>query len=263
MGNNNKATNNYATALGSNNTASGLRGTAVGENNTASGTDAVAMGQASTASGDYSTAMGNNASTNGKNGSVCIADNSGSTLSNDGSNQMMMRFAGGYKLFSADASVGVQVAPGGNSWSTISDRRKKENFVPVNGEAFLDKIDGFDLTSWNYKGQDAKTFRHYGPMAQDFFAAFGRDSYGTSGNDTTICQADMEGVSFVMIQALEKRTKDQQQEIDQLKAENAALKAQSGQVVDLAKRLEAVEASLDANSKSQSSNSKMQVADSK
>jgi hypothetical protein len=116
--------------------------------------------------------------------------------------------------------VGASLAPGANSWSTISDVRKKENFVPVNGEDFLKKISGFNLTSWNYKGQDARAYRHYGPMAQDFYAAFGRDSYGTVGNDTTISQADMEGVSFVAIQALEKRT----QEIEKLKAEIALLK---------------------------------------
>jgi hypothetical protein len=144
-------------------------------------------------------------------------------------------------------SVGVQLTAGGNSWSTISDVRKKENFAPVNGEEFLKKIAKFNLTSWNYKGQDVKQFRHYGPMAQDFYAAFGKDSYGTVGNDTTISQADMEGVSFVAIQALERRTREQQKEIDELKAENALLKSQSEKVADITGRLEAVEASLNIN----------------
>jgi len=112
--------------------------------------------------------------------------------------------------------------------------RKKENFAPVNGEDFLNKIAGFKLTSWNYKGQDPKQHRHYGPMAQDFYAAFGNDSYGTVGNDTTISQADMEGVSFVAIQALVKRTEEllnknekMQQEIDVLKAENKTVTTQN------------------------------------
>jgi septal ring factor EnvC (AmiA/AmiB activator) len=55
-------------------------------------------------------------------------------------------------------------------------------------------------------------------MAQDFYAAFGKDEYGTIGNDTTINSADFAGVSFIAIQALEKRT----QEIDTLKKENAS-----------------------------------------
>jgi cell shape-determining protein MreC len=57
-------------------------------------------------------------------------------------------------------------------------------------------------------------------MAQDFHAAFGKDEYGTIGNDTTINSADFAGVSFIAIQALEKRT----QKIEQLEQENAALK---------------------------------------
>jgi len=48
----------------------------------------------------------------------------------------------------------------------------------VDGEEVLRKIRQFDLTSWNYIGQDAKTLRHYGPMAQEFFAAFGQDGIG-------------------------------------------------------------------------------------
>jgi hypothetical protein len=71
-------------------------------------------------------------------------------------------------------------------------------------------------------------------MAQDFYAAFGKDNYGTVGNDTTISQADMEGVSFVAIQALVKRTEQilnknekMQQEIDALKAENKTVTTQN------------------------------------
>jgi hypothetical protein len=204
------------------------------------------MGRYTTASGDNSFALGNYVSTNSKVGAFAIGDVSMTSFvsptTNDADNQMMMRFAGGYKLYTnSGATVGAQLAPGGNSWSTISDVRKKENFAPVNGEDFLNKISGFKLTSWNYKGQDPKQHRHYGPMAQDFYAAFGKDNYGTVGNDTTISQADMEGVSFVAIQALVNRTEKMQlqtqkmqlltekmqQEIDALKAENKTVTTQN------------------------------------
>jgi len=56
----------------------------------------------------------------------------------------------------------------------------------VDGEEVLRKIRGFELTSWNFIGHDPKEFRHYGPMAQDFFAAFGHDSVGKIGTETTI-----------------------------------------------------------------------------
>eukprot|EP01041_Mallomonas_annulata_P000225 gene225-410_t len=245
IGYNTTASGAISTAMGSGTTASGDVSTATGTVTTASGLSSTAMGSYTTASGNYSTALGNYVSTDGRVGSFAIGDRGsfGTTHSNDNDHQMMMRFKNGYKLYSdADATVGVQVAAGGNSWATISDVRKKENFSPVDGEAFLKKIAKFNLTSWNYKGQDPKTFRHYGPMAQDFYAAFGKDTYGTVGNDTTINQADMEGVSFVAIQALERRTQEQAAEIEALKKENAMLKSQT--IAELTERLQAVEASL-------------------
>jgi hypothetical protein len=109
------------------------------------------------------------------------------------------------------------LAGGGNAWSTISDVHKKENFEPVDEEEFLQKWRSIPLTTWNYKGQDPSRYRHYGPMAQDFYKAFGQDQYGTIGNDTTINQADFDGINFIGIQALEHRTSE-------LKDENARLK---------------------------------------
>ena len=38
--------------------------------------------------------------------------------------------------------------------------------------------------------------------------------YGTIGNDTTINQADFDGINLIAIQALEKRTSDLQKEIE-------------------------------------------------
>ncbi len=240
LGEGTRASGLAATALGSNSIASGEYTTALGSLANASGANATAIGTFAAASGDYSTAMGNYVSTGERNGSFIIGDNTIAILSNDADNQMMMRFSGGYKLHTdGGSSVGAELQPNANSWSTISDVRRKENFAVVNGEDFLRKISKFNLTSWNYKGQDAGSLRHYGPMAQDFHAAFGRDRYGTIGNDTTINQADMEGVSFIAIQALVKRTEQLQKENDELKAKLAAYG-------DLSKRIETVEARLGA-----------------
>jgi hypothetical protein len=118
---------------------------------------------------------------------------------------------------------------GDNSWSAISDSTKKEKKILVSGEDVLNKISKFKLYTWNYKGQDATKFRHYGPMAQDFHNAFGKDAIGTIGNDTLINQQDFLGVSFIAIQALEKRTEkvqQQQNEIDSLKSANNNLQQQ-------------------------------------
>ena len=78
--------------------------------------------------------------------------------------------------------------------------------MPVDGEEVLGKIRGFELSSWNFIGHDPKKFRHYGPMAQDFFAAFGHDGLGQIGSETTINSGDLAGILMIAVQALEKRT---------------------------------------------------------
>ena len=67
-------------------------------------------------------------------------------------------------------------------------------------------------------------------MAQDFYAAFGKDSYGAVGNDTTIAQADMDGVSFIAIQALEKRTAELQKKVAESEKNNKVLVAENTQL---------------------------------
>lgn len=99
----------------------------------------------------------------------------------------------------------VSVIEGQVAYTFFPDKTKKENFKPVDGEDVLKKIQGLTLSSWNYIGQDAKQFRHYGPMAQEFFAAFGNDGIGTIGTPTTINSGDMAGVLMIAVQALAQK----------------------------------------------------------
>ena len=230
MGQNTTASGGSSTAMGHITTASGATSTAMGYTTTASGYFSTAMGDFTTASGDYSFAAGTNVSTNGHAGAFFLGDSDPYGIGvryisiND---QFAARFNGGYYLISSNAGsdIGVQVSPGGNSWSVISDVRLKENFLPVNGESFLQNISKMNLTTWNYKSQDAKTFRHYGPMAQDFFKAFGKDDLGIIGCDTLINQQDFLGVNLIAIKALEKRTETLNTENEKLAKEVNALKS--------------------------------------
>ncbi len=220
MGNITTASGGYSTAMGASTTASGYSSTAMGFSTTASGIVSTAMGNITTASGVASTAMGNYVSTDGKEGSFIIGDLSGwnddITLSS-ANNQMTMIFMGGYRLFTNDAaSTGAALASGANSWSSVSDSTKKENYKQADSEYFLNSIAKLRLGSWNYKSQNAKDFRHYGPMAQEIFHYFGKDDYGTIGNDTTLATADMDGIMMIALQALEKRTIDLKNENDKL-----------------------------------------------
>lgn len=78
----------------------------------------------------------------------------------------------------------------------ISDRNKKENFAPVDADAILAKVGALEISTWNYTFQDPQ-FRHLGPMAQDFKAAF-----DIGHTDKAIFQVDADGVALASIQAL-------------------------------------------------------------
>lgn len=242
LGLNNAVSGTGGVALGSGNVVSDFTGVALGYGDTARGQGAVALGYLAVAGGDYSVALGNRATATGDY-SIAIGQRSststyqGAFIATDAStvsvatpsanNQFNARFASGYRLFTnATQTTGVVLAGGGSSWATVSDSTKKERFLATDGEAFLQKLRGMRVGSWNYKVQPESQFRHYGPMAQDFYAAFGRDAHGTIGNDTTIAAADMDGVLLILTKALEKRTTEQAAELADLKAENERLKAQ-------------------------------------
>lgn len=80
------------------------------------GNYSIAMGHNSEASGGSSVAIGRHVSTNFKKGSFIFGDSTatGISLSNDAENQMMMRFSGGYKLFTNPSSMrGIQITSNG------------------------------------------------------------------------------------------------------------------------------------------------------
>jgi uncharacterized coiled-coil protein SlyX len=196
------------------------------------GQGSVALGYRMLAREDYSIAIGYRGRAIHE-GSLVLSDASSlsATLSSyttsSAANQFTSRYAGGYRLFTNDdMNVGVSLGASDNSWNIISDSTKKERFVASDGAAMLLKLRDMRLGSWNYKNQRKAGLRHYGPMAQDFYAAFGQDKYGTIGNDTTINQANLEGVLMIMVKALEQRTADQGTEINSLKDSNKKLAEQ-------------------------------------
>lgn len=196
-----------------------------------------AAGYNVTASGHGSTALGTNVSTAGTLGSFILGDVANTLYSNLANNQMIMRFAGGYTLYSnspesQELGIAAVLAPGSNSWQLLSDSTRKENFRLADGASFLQKISTMRLGSWNYKGQDVKQYRHYGPMAQDFFAAFGHDALGSIGEDKSINQADFDGVNLIAIQALIKKVEKLETENKELKADNHILRSESATMKD-------------------------------
>ena len=231
MGASTTASSFYSVAMGSNTTASGAGSVAMGYTTTAAGQYTFVWGTNSNATGNSSLVLGSNLFDGGHKGDAMMGDTDPWNAGPVGSgtdDQMICRFNNGYYFLTGGNTnrTGIVANHGDNSWSVISDSTKKEKIVPVDGEVLLNKISQFKLGTWNYKGQDPKIYRHYGPMAQDFHQAFGRDALGTIGNDTLINQSDFLGVSFTAIQALEKRTEkieQQQHQIADLKNQNEIL----------------------------------------
>jgi hypothetical protein len=164
---------------------------------------------------NYSFAAGTYAETL-HDGSFVIADYHETVFASTAANQFRARFYGGYQLYSS-AGAGVQLASGGGSWTSLSDRNAKESFEPVNTQAVLDKVAAMPLTTWKYKSQDA-SIRHIGPMAQDFKAAF-----AVGESDTGITTIDADGVALAAIQGLNRKLNEKDAEIQALKRRLEAL----------------------------------------
>jgi hypothetical protein len=232
--------------MGSGNTAIGdsaLYLNATGNNNTAIGLGALGRNER----GSHNTAIGDVALLNSYYGSynTCIgfgADVSDVNLTNS------TAIGNGARLDTSNkirlGNTAVTRIEGQVAFTSISDKTQKENFQPVDGEEVLGKIRGFELSSWNFIGHDPKEFRHYGPMAQDFFAAFGQDGVGQIGSETTINSGDVAGILMIAVQALEKRTAELKQKEAQmavLESKVEELKAKHAYFETVVARLEALE----------------------
>jgi hypothetical protein len=243
---NNKASFNEATVGGGGaNTASGRYSTiGGGGSNTASATyslvsggyqnvasgyaAAVGGGHQNTAAGSYSFVAGNRAkntiTTQG--GVFLFADANSFDFPSTAANQFRVRSTGGAQFVtgidgSGNPTAGVQVAAGGGSWSSLSDRNVKANIAAVNGRDVLARLQTVPVSTWSYQAQDT-SIRHIGPMAQDFYSAF-----QVGEDDRHISTVDADGVAFAAIQGLNQVIQEKNAEIETLKAEVSDLQSQN------------------------------------
>lgn len=64
------------------------------------------------------------------------------------------------------------------------------------------------ISIWSYKQED---IRHVGPMAQDFYEAF-----GLGQGETTIATVDADGIALAAIKALHQKVERQEELINSL-----------------------------------------------
>ena len=241
----------YAFAAGNNSIATGESSIALGSYAKAPGDGGIAIGSLNTADGTSSIVMGLNASSNGHDNVfvyndgfypgftpaqdrvfMAAAQNGFSFHTGTDDNPLSLALVpGSGATFITGLSSGVKVAVGSGSWTSLSDRNAKVALHSVDVREVLEKVAALPMSTWQYKSQDAQ-YRHLGPMAQDFYAAF---KLGES--DTGIDVVDADGVALAAIQGLNsllaqkdakanKRLDEKDREIAALNAELAAQKAE-------------------------------------
>lgn len=206
------------------NSASGYQSTiGGGGQNAATGNEAtVPGGSRNRAEGAYSFAAGRRARANHA-GSFVWGDSANADKTSSAADEYNVYASGGTRIFSsAGGATGVLLAPGGGSWSSVSDRNSKENLAPVEARTVLERLRALPISTWNFKAQD-EAIRHMGPMAQDFHALF-----GLGPAQTTIDTIDADGVALAAIQGLAELVLEQREHIAALEGRLAALESERG-----------------------------------
>jgi hypothetical protein len=231
----NYANGNYATISGGvENTASGYRATVGGGwyNNTSGDYATVSGGYYNIASGDYSFAAGRRARA-AADGCFVWGDSTDAAFNCSNPDRFMVRASGGVYLYTnPTVTLGAYLAPNSGSWSSLSDRNAKENFQSVDPEYVLEQVVQMPVSTWNYIGE-ADGIRHLGPMAQDFYVAF-----GLGDSERYINTLDADGVALAAIQGLYTKNQALEAEVSTLKTENTTLKKDMS---DLEARVAALE----------------------
>jgi hypothetical protein len=92
-----------------------------------------------------------------------------------------------------------------------SDRNIKENFSDIDSVELLKRVAALPIRKFNYTNDPVKAV-HLGPVAQDFYAAF-----GLGDDDKSIVGMDADGVALAAIQGLHELVKQKDAEIKELR----------------------------------------------
>lgn len=120
---------------------------------------------------------------------------------------------------SPDLSSGLVLAPGGSQWLNVSDRNMKNHFRTLDPKQMLEKFSKIPISEWSYKAQDP-SIRHIGPMAQDFYAAF-----GLGEDKLRIGTVDADGVMMAAIQGIHAELKEEKKRNEELQKKNLEMEA--------------------------------------
>lgn len=103
--------------------------------------------------------------------------------------------------------------------SSGSSQSWKKNIQEVDAAQVLEMLRQVPVARWQYKN-DASESDHVGPMAEDFYAAF-----GLGADAQHLAPADLAGVAFASVKALATELEETNDELRALHEENDALRA--------------------------------------
>ena len=213
----NEATGEYSTIAG-------------GWMNQASGQYATIPGGAyNGALGGYSFAAGRHAKANGDGCFVWGDSSTTADIAASGTNEFKVRASGGVWFYStSDLTKGVKLEAGGTGWVgfNTSNKALKYGIRSVDGKDILYRLAQMPISRWSYQSEEPK-IEHLGPMAQDFY-----DAFGLGEDNKHISTVDADGVAMAAIQGLHEIVQEKEGRIFKLEQRNA----------DLEERLEALEA---------------------
>jgi hypothetical protein len=194
-----------------------------GHNNAADGNYSMVPGGSSNrTTGDNSFAAGSRAKSLAT-GAFTWSDSSISAdFSNSTANSFKVRAVGGVGFYTnTAASTGVVLGSGSGAWAAVSDRNQKHDIKELDPGSVLKKLDTVPVASWRYKEEVGQPL-HMGPMAQDFYAAF-----GLGADDKHIVTVDADGVALAAVKGVHAVTKEQRKELDKLEGEVKSLRDQN------------------------------------
>lgn len=240
-GSHNIASGPYSTIAGGVNNSSSEFGATIGGGAGNSATGAYSMipgGFANEAAGEFSFAAGRRARIASEHpGTFLFADSSDTIFRSQGANEFGVRATGGIRLVTGVDEAGspaseARLAPGSGAWEVLSDRNAKTGFASVDRHDLLERLMNVSVTTWSYKHQNPSV-RHIGPVAQDFYSAF-----GLGQDNRYISTVDADGVVLASVQGLYDIVQEQERQIKALEAENTA---QLEQLTTLEARLSVLE----------------------
>jgi len=230
----NQTTSTIATiAGGSSNTAGNYATVGGGTSNTATGVfSTIPGGRNNYAQADYSFAAGYRAKSTAV-GSFTWADSTEADFTNSTANSFKVRASGGIYLYNTTTgTAGLFLGTGAGSWASISDRNLKHQINEIDPQAVLAKLEKVPVATWRYKAEETQAL-HMGPMAQDFYAAF-----GLGGDETHIVTVDADGVALAAIKGVHAITKQQSANIDSLNQEVVKLRRENRSLEERLSKLE-------------------------